>query len=168
VPIYVAALTSRTVEQAAAWADGIMPIFWSPERVERSKVWAARGRALAPQLGPLDVTLGLPTFIGDDLDGLRDVARQNLGLYTSFPFFQHLFRASGFAAEVDQMEKGEGAAAFSDELLDSFCLIGPIERCQAQLDAFRAAGVDFPILYPPIGPDAARSVIQAFRRDRTS
>jgi alkanesulfonate monooxygenase SsuD/methylene tetrahydromethanopterin reductase-like flavin-dependent oxidoreductase (luciferase family) len=168
VPIYVAALTSRTVEQAAALADGIMPMFWSPERVERSKLWATRGRALAPQMGSLDVTLGLPTFIGDDLDGLRDFARQNLGLYTSFPFFQHLFRASGFAAEADQMEKGEGVAALSDELLDSFCLIGPIERCQAQLDAFRAAGVDLPILYPPIGPDAANSVIQAFRRDTTS
>jgi alkanesulfonate monooxygenase SsuD/methylene tetrahydromethanopterin reductase-like flavin-dependent oxidoreductase (luciferase family) len=165
VPLYMAALTSRTVEQGAALADGIMPMFWSPDRVERSKVWATRGRAAAPQLGPLDVTLGLPTFIGDDLDELRDIARQNLGLYTTFPFFQHLFRASGFTAEADRMEKGEGVAALTDELLDSCCLIGPIERCQARLDAYRAAGVAMPILYPPIGPDAARDVIQAFRRD---
>jgi hypothetical protein len=89
-------------------------------RVERSKRW---------ELGALDVTLGLPPVIGDELDGLRDAARQNLVLYTSFPFFQYLFRASGFAAEADAMEKGAGLAALSDELLDSFCLIGPIERC---------------------------------------
>src|SRR5215211_7213900 len=36
VPIYVAALTSRTVERAAAVADGIMPLFWSVERVKQS------------------------------------------------------------------------------------------------------------------------------------
>ena len=165
VPIYVAALTSRTIEQAAELADGIMPTFWSPQRIEQAKVWAARGRATAPGLGPLDVTLGLPTFIGDDLDALREAARQNLALYTFFPFFQRMFRASGFTAEANAMEQGAGPAALSDELLDSFCLIGPIERCEARLATYRAAGVDLPILNPPIGPDAARSVIQAFRRD---
>ena len=36
VPVYVAAITSGTVENAAEIADGIMPIFWSPERVRRS------------------------------------------------------------------------------------------------------------------------------------
>ena len=46
------------------------------------------------ELPALDVTLGLPTFIGDDLDALRDAARQNLVLYTTFPAFQRLFRAS--------------------------------------------------------------------------
>lgn len=168
VPIYVAALTSRTVEQAAELADGIMPTFWSPERVEQAKVWAARGRARAPELGPLDVTLGLPTFIGDDLDLMRDAARQNLVLYTFFPFFQRMFRASGFAVEADAMEQGLGLASLSGELLDSFCLIGPIERCQERLAAFRAAGVDLPILNPPIGPGGARNVIQAFRREPTS
>ena len=73
-----------------------MPLFWSPERVQQSKVWARRGRAAAPELGPLEVTLGLPTYIGDALDAQRNVARQNLALYSTFPFFQRLFRASGF------------------------------------------------------------------------
>jgi hypothetical protein len=51
-----------------------------------------------------------------------------------------------------------------DRLLDGICLIGPMERCQERLAAFREAGVDLPILYPPIGVDGARQVIQAFRR----
>ena len=163
VPIYVAALTSRTVEQAAEVADGIMPHFWSPERVKQSRAWVDRGRAKAGGLGRLDVTLGLPVFLGEDLGALRDAARQNLALYTSFPFFQRLFRASGFAAEADQMEKGAGPASLSDGLLDAICLIGPIERCRQRLAGFREAGVDLPILSPPIGPDAAREVIRAFR-----
>jgi alkanesulfonate monooxygenase SsuD/methylene tetrahydromethanopterin reductase-like flavin-dependent oxidoreductase (luciferase family) len=164
VPVYVAAITSRMVEQAAEIADGIMPIFWSPERVRKSKAWADRGRARAPGMAPLDITLGLPTFIGDDLEVLRDTARQNLALYTFFPFFQRLFRASGFAAEADAMERGLGGAALSSELLDSICLIGPLERCWQRLAEYRSAGVDMPILLPPLGVDGARQVIDAFSR----
>jgi len=164
VPIYVAAVTSRTVELASELADGIMPFLWSASRVAKSKAWIDRGRAKASGLGKIDVTVGLPTFIGDDVKAMRDVARQNLGLYTTFPFFQRLFRASGFAEEAAQMEKGAGGSALSDRLLDAVCLSGPIARCREQLAAFRAAGTDLPILVPPIGIDGARAVIKAFRR----
>ena len=164
VPIYVAAITSRTVELASELADGIMPFLWSAARVAESKAWIDRGRARASGLGKVDVTVGLPIFIGDDVKAMRDVARQNLGLYTTFPFFQRLFRASGFAAEAAQMEKGGGGASLSDRLLDAVCLSGPIARCREQLTAFRAAGADLPILVPPIGVEGARAVIKAFRR----
>jgi hypothetical protein len=108
--------------------------------------------------------IGLPTFMGNDLETLRDAARQNLGLFTTFPFFQRLFRASGFADEATQMEQGAGPAALSDRLLDAVCLLGPEARYSEQLAAFRAAGVDLPILLPPAGVEGARAVIQAFRR----
>ena len=70
VPIYVAAATSRTVELASELAEGIMPVFWSAERVKKSKTWTGRGRAKASGLGKVDVTLGLPTFIGEDLKAM--------------------------------------------------------------------------------------------------
>src|SRR6266481_3409887 len=143
-------------------ADGIMPTMWSPERVTQSAARAGQGRAQAPHLPALDITLGLPTFIGDNLDSLRDAARQNLGLYTFFPYFQRMWRESGFGTEADQMKNGAGPAALSDRLLDSFCLLGPVTSCQERLAAYRAAGVTLPILNPPIGPDAALAVIRAF------
>jgi 5,10-methylenetetrahydromethanopterin reductase len=164
VPIYVAAVSSRTVELASELADGIMPFLWSADRVKKSKAWIERGRAKASGLGKVDVTLGLPTFIGDDLKAMHEAARANLGLYTTFPFFQRLFRASGFGPEADQMEKGVGGASLSDRLLDAVCLSGPIPSCREHLTAFRAAGVDLPILVPPIGAEGARAVIKAFRR----
>lgn len=164
VPIHVAALTSRMIERAAEVADGIMPTFWSPERVERARTWTARGRARSPELGPLEITLGLPTFPGEDLDALHETARQNLGLYTYFPFFQNLFRASGFPVEADAMERGAGPGALSDVLLDSFCLIGTVEHCRERLSEYRAAGVDLPILNPAIGVEAARDLIHTFAR----
>ncbi|PYN42990.1 MAG: hypothetical protein DME00_27815 [Candidatus Rokuibacteriota bacterium] len=62
-----------------------MPFLWSADRVKKSKTWTDRGRAKASGLGKVDVTLGLPTFIGDDVKAMREAARANLGLYTTFP-----------------------------------------------------------------------------------
>jgi len=164
VPLYVATLASPTVELAGELADGMMPFLWPAARIAKCKAWAARGRARSRGLAQLDITLGLPTFIGDDLDVLRDAARQNLVLYTTFPFFQRLARASGFEDEAALMEQGVGLASLTARLLDSVCLFGPVSRCREQMTAFRKAGVDLPILVPPIGVEGARAVIQAFRR----
>ena len=164
VPIYLAAMPSPTVELAGELADGVMPFMWSAARVARSKVWAARGRAKVPGRAPLEIAHGIPTFIGDDIDALRSSARANLALFTTFPFYQRMFRASGFAEEAEKAEAGAGGASLSDRMLDAICLIGPISRCREQLAAFRASGVDLPILSPPIGVDGARQVIRAFRR----
>ncbi len=155
---------SRTVELASELADRIMPFLWSADRVTKSKAWIDRGRASASGLGTVDVTLAFPTFIGDDVKAMREAARANLGLYTTFPFFQRLFRASGFAPEADQMEKGVGGPSLSDRILDAVCFTGPLTRCREQLAAFRSAGVEFPILFTSIGVGSARAVIKAFRR----
>jgi alkanesulfonate monooxygenase SsuD/methylene tetrahydromethanopterin reductase-like flavin-dependent oxidoreductase (luciferase family) len=160
VPIYLGALTSPTVDLAGELADGVMPFMWSAERVARSKVWAARGRARASGRIPLEIAHGIPTFIGDDIDEMRNAARANLALFTTFPFYQRMFRASGFAEEAAEAEAGAGGDSLSDRLLAAVCLIGPVSRCREQLAAFRAAGVDLPIL----GVDGAREVIRAFRQ----
>lgn len=162
VPIYLGALTSTTVKLAGELADGVMPFLWSPERIARGKAWGELGRAKAAVRSRLEMTLGLPTFIGDDLPTLIATARANLGLYTTLPFFQHLLRVSGFTAEAEKAEQGAGAASLSDAFLDAVCLIGPVGHCRERLAAFRAAGLDLPILMPPIGVEGARAVIKAF------
>ena len=165
VPVYLSALVSTAVEMAGEFADGLMPFLWTAERVAKSQVWADRGRARAHGLGPLDITLGLPTYIGNDVARMREVARQNLGLFTTFPFFQRLFRVSGFEEEAERMEQGHvGPESLTDRILDAVCLLGPLERCQEQLSAFRGSGVDMPILTPPLGVEPTRALIRAFRR----
>jgi alkanesulfonate monooxygenase SsuD/methylene tetrahydromethanopterin reductase-like flavin-dependent oxidoreductase (luciferase family) len=164
VPIHLGGLTSPTVELAGEIADGLMPLWWSVQRVARSRVWIERGRARSGGKSKLEVTLGLPTFVGDDIAGLRQIARANLGLFTTLPFFQRLMRTSGFATEAAQAEQGAGGAALSDRLLDEICLIGPVSRCRQRLAEYLDAGLDLPILWPAAGVDAARAVIQAFRQ----
>ena len=92
VPIH-RGLTSRTVELAGELADGVMPFLWSAERIAHSKSWAARGRARAPERGKLEIALGLPIFVGDDVSTAITMARANLGLFASLPFF-HICCAS--------------------------------------------------------------------------
>ncbi|WP_103380945.1 LLM class flavin-dependent oxidoreductase [Pseudonocardia dioxanivorans] len=162
VPLYVAAMGREAVELSGEIADGAMPTFWSPQRVAQSKEWIAEGRSRSVGPGPFDLTLGIPTFLGSDLAGCRDAARQNLALYTGLPFFRRMWRSSGYVAEVEQMEAGDGAASLSDAMLDSFCLLGPVARCRERLAEYRSSGVDLPILGPPVGPGPARQVIDAF------
>jgi alkanesulfonate monooxygenase SsuD/methylene tetrahydromethanopterin reductase-like flavin-dependent oxidoreductase (luciferase family) len=83
VPIDLGALTSPTVELAGEVADGLMPFLWSAERIARSRAWISRGRAKVAGRARLEITLGLPTFVGSDMAGLREAARANLGLYTT-------------------------------------------------------------------------------------
>jgi alkanesulfonate monooxygenase SsuD/methylene tetrahydromethanopterin reductase-like flavin-dependent oxidoreductase (luciferase family) len=163
VPIYLAALTSQNVELAGEIADGVMPLWWSAERVARSKRWVDRGRAKSGR-GKPEMTLGLPTYVGDDIGALREAARANLAIFTTLPFFQRLMRASGFADEAHQAEQGAAGASLSDRLLDAICLIGPAARCRERIAQYRDAGLDLPILWPGLGIDSAREVIAAFRQ----
>jgi len=164
VPMHMAALNSKAVELAGEIADGVMPFLWPASRVAKSQEWIARGLAKTVGRGPCELSLGLPTYIGDNLDDMRALARQNLGLYATFPYYQRLFRLSGFEREAELAEQGATTEALSDRLLDALCLMGPVSRCREQLQAFRSAGVDLPILYPAIGVEAARRTIQAFRQ----
>ena len=161
VPIHLGGLTSRTVELAGELADGVMPFLWSAERIARSKSWAARGRARAPERGKLEIALGLPIFVGDDVSTAITMARANLGLFASLPFFQHLLRVSGFEQEAIRAESGGGPDSLSDRFLDAVCLIGPLSRCRERLAAFMEAGVDLPILMPPVDLNGVRSTIDA-------
>jgi alkanesulfonate monooxygenase SsuD/methylene tetrahydromethanopterin reductase-like flavin-dependent oxidoreductase (luciferase family) len=164
VPIYLAALTSQNVELAGEIADGVMPLWWSVERVARSKRWVDRGRATSGGRAKLNLTLGIPTFLGDDIDALRAAARANLGIFAALQFFQRLMRASGFAEEADRAEQGAGGDALSDRLLVAVCLIGPVARCRQRIVQYREAGLDLPILWPGLGVDSAREVIAAFQQ----
>ena len=38
-----------------------------------------------------------------------------------------------------------GAGSLTNELLDSICLIGPLDRCKQRLAEYREAGIDLPI-----------------------
>jgi alkanesulfonate monooxygenase SsuD/methylene tetrahydromethanopterin reductase-like flavin-dependent oxidoreductase (luciferase family) len=156
IPIYLGALALETVELAGEIADGSMLYLCTPDRVKESVGRLQRGAAKAGRNpDTIETTLGIPVYMSDDIEAAKAGARANLALSGSLPFYNRLFRRSGFVQEAEALSqavaKGDqaaAAAAISDEMADSMCLVGPASRCRERLQAFREAGVQMPILVP--------------------
>src|ERR687894_2012115 len=83
IPVMLAALGPKNVELAAEIAEAWEPIFFMPERA--GSVWGdslAAGKAKRdPALGDLQIVVGVPVAIGEDVDALHDLVRPHLALY---------------------------------------------------------------------------------------
>jgi F420-dependent oxidoreductase-like protein len=156
IPIAVAAVGPKNVALAAELAEGWEPFFYLPEKA--AQVWGgpvAEGTAKRdPALGPLDVIAQAPLAIGDDVTGLRDLARPFFALYIGGMgargknFYNTLARRIGYEAEAERIQdayldgrKDEAAAAVPAELLERTSLIGPESYVRDRLAAWREAGV---------------------------
>jgi F420-dependent oxidoreductase-like protein len=179
IPISIAALSPKGVEQTAEIADGWMPLFFHPERAQ-----AAWGDALAagaarrdPGLGDLDIVVTLPVLIGEHVDPYVQAYRERVALYVGgmgargANFYNDLAIRYGYedeAATVQELylagAKADAAAALPDELISSTALIGTEAHVRERLGALRAAGVTT-ILATPLSLDATDRIetIEAVR-----
>jgi F420-dependent oxidoreductase-like protein len=156
VPIYVASLGPRNVRMTAEVADGWLPIFYLPEKVD--EVWGADLAAGAakrpPELGPLEVVAGGLLAVGDDAAGMRDLARPMLALYVGGMgakgrnFYNDLARRFGYEAEAEKIQdlyldgrKDEAAAAVPPGLLEAATICGPEGYVRDRIAAYRDTGV---------------------------
>jgi F420-dependent oxidoreductase-like protein len=172
IPIYVASLGDKNVRMTAELADGWLPFLYDPERA--SDVWGdalAAGREKRPEdLGPLEVVAGGPLAIGEDVTGLRDLARPQIALYVGGMgakgrnFYHDLLCRYGYAAEADRIQdlylagrKAEAAAAVPAELLERTSLIGPESYVRDRVQAYRDAGVTI-LNVTPLGSDPRRLI----------
>jgi F420-dependent oxidoreductase-like protein len=156
IPIALAAIGPKNVELAAELAESWMPIFYLPEKA--AEVWGAAvagGMAKRdPSLGPLDVIAHARLAIGDDVTGLRDVARPELALYIGGMgargrnFYYDLAGRLGYEAEAKAIQdayldgrKGEAEALVPADLAERTTLIGPESYVRERVAAYREAGV---------------------------
>ena len=174
IPIYVAALGPKNVRMAAEVADGWLPLFYLPEKVD--DVWgddlAAGAAARADDLGPLEIVAGGLLAVGDDAAGMRELARPMIALYVGGMgargrnFYNDLAQRYGFEAEAKEIqdlyldgEKDEAAAAVPDGLLEAATICGPEGYVRDRIAAFKAAGVTS-LNVTPIAPDVPALVTQ--------
>ncbi|GGN88826.1 LLM class F420-dependent oxidoreductase [Actinoplanes lobatus] len=156
IPVYVASLGAANVRMTAELADGWLPFLYIPERA--ADVWGkplAEGTAKRDaDLAPLEVVAGGPLAIGDDVTGLRDLARPIVALYVGGMgakgrnFYHDVVSRYGFEAAADRIQelylsghKQEAAAAVPDELLELTSLIGPESYVRDRIAAYKEAGV---------------------------
>ena len=180
VPVLLAAIGPKNVELAAEIAEAWEPIFFHPERA--ADVW---GPALAAgtakrdaSLGELDVVVGVPVAIGEDVDHLVEAVRPGIALYVGGMgargrnFYNDLARRYGYEAEAGLIQelylsgrKEEAAAAVPEELVRATSLIGPESHVAERIAAFAAAGVTTLNLQPLDDTRAGRlATVQTMRR----
>lgn len=96
----------------------------------------------------------------------RAAAKATVARYGALPFYNQLFRNSGFVQEAEALRRGNPQAV-SDRMAEELVLIGPPARCRARVEACRAAGIQLPIIRPvPVGDQtyeqALRVAIETF------
>ena len=169
IPIYVASLGARSVEETAATANGWLPFMVYPERMDR--VWGDAVQAgLArrdPALGDLDVVAGGLVAIGDDAAQYREWARPMAALYIGGMgakgknFYNDLCCRYGFADEAEAVQdayldgrRDEAMAVLPDELIENTTLCGDEAYVVDRLAAYKEAGVTS-LNVSPVGGDPA-------------
>ncbi len=158
IPLYIAAIGPKNLEQTGEIADGALVIFPSAEHLEETTVSHLRaGREKAGKtLEGFDICPTLPLAVGDDKDvsRLADTFRPYTALYVGGMgsakqnFYNQLARRMGYekqAAEIQEMylsgDKQGAAAAIPHDLIDKTTLLGSVERIADRMKAYAAAGV---------------------------
>jgi F420-dependent oxidoreductase-like protein len=176
IPIYIAALGPKSVEQAAEIADGWIPHLFHPEKAHL--VWgdalAAGAAKRSPELGPLEVNAGGMVAIGEGAEtkALLDLARPIFALYVGGMgakgknFYNDVARSYGYereAAEIQDLylsgKKKEAEALIPTEWLEAANLVGPASYVRERLAAFREAGVTN-LSLTPASEDPAATIAQ--------
>jgi len=163
VPVYIAGLTQGAATLAGEVADGLMPYMSTPEYIKELKGYVAEGAKKAGRdPSEIDITLGIPSVVSEDLELARKAGKRGFSGYLRFPFYQRLMRNNGFGDAIDKIQGGaDPVEVYTDEMLDSVALVGPPERCRERLQAYREAGVDLPIIVPsPAGKQSNVEVMK--------
>jgi F420-dependent oxidoreductase-like protein len=162
IPIYIASLRPKSVEQAAEIADGWLPFFLSPKRlpVYRSALEAGFAKAGGGKnLESFDIAPPVTVIQGDDVEACLDSIKPVLALYIGGMgargknFYNEIICRYGFADAAKKIQdlyldgkRNEAIAAVPDELADEVSLCGPKERIRDRLAEWKASGITTMIL----------------------
>jgi F420-dependent oxidoreductase-like protein len=146
IPIYLAAIGPKAVEQAFELADGWLPIFWSPEKA-RDVFPVDRARA------GFDIAPSVPAVVTDDVESARGAMKEYYAFYIGgmgakrTNFYNDLFARYGYEAEAKAVQElflggnqRDAAASVPDAFVDEVALIGSVEQIADRLAAWRESG----------------------------
>ena len=146
IPIYLAAIGPKAVEQTFEIADGWLPIFWSPEKA-RTVFPVDRARQ------GFDVAATAPAIVTDDVESARNMLKEYYSFYIGGMgargknFYNDLFTRYGYEGEAREIQdlfldgkQREAAAKVPDAFVDEVALVGSVERIRDRLAAWRESG----------------------------
>jgi len=167
VPMYIAAITPKSIAQTGEIADGIFPIHWPKTRFVSLRDELALGAAKAGKSGS-DLTIAPFTNIyvldGTDDEKKWQAARQPLFHYINRmgDFYWNMLASNGFETEVGASRSAwsndrdmDGAfAAISEQMVREIQVVGPIESVAEQLAERSTLGADVQMVQMPGGTAA--------------
>jgi F420-dependent oxidoreductase-like protein len=149
IPLYLAAVGSRNIELAGEIADGWLPLFVFPEKIERMY-----GPSLAGTGPDFDIAAMVMTLITDDVRSALDGVKMMLTLYIggmgakSRNFHADIIGRMGYAEAAEEIQalylagrRDEAFNAIPDELADGISLVGPVGRIRERLELWRKSPV---------------------------
>ena len=160
LPIYVASLGPANVKNTAELADGWLPMWFSPYRMQNYQPWLdegmQRGQASnAPKaLDDFQIQAACTVIVNDDVGECIRQMRPNVALYMggmgakSKNFHNDVMVRYGYAdaaASVQDLylsgRRAEAMEALPDEFIDEMALIGPADRIRERYKAWEDCGI---------------------------
>ena len=152
MPIYIASLSSASLRLTGELADGWLPIFLVPTRMDAAMADLKAGAESAGRsLGDIAISPQVSAYVTDDVPAARDRERPHIAFYIGGMgvFYHRYMHRIGFGEEADRIREAylardrDGAARLvTDEMVDAMSIIGSPQQCRVQMQAFFDAGVD--------------------------
>ncbi len=155
IKIYTAAIAPNGLKTAGEVADGVQPIFMSPEKAAIITGPVLEGMAAAgrPQsLANFDITPFVRVSMGDDLQKCRDALRPEIALYVggmgarTKNFYNDHAKRLGYADAAVKIQdaflagrRDEAMAAVPDAMIDEIALVGSPDRIRGRIKDWKAA-----------------------------
>ena len=167
IPIHIASISPKSMEQLGSFADGWEPIYW-PKSKYRAGMEVVRQGAIAAGRDPkgVECVASLTTVINPDPVKAKIQAAGPISWYITNmgDFYHRMLTRNGFGEEVAAIRKvaethrplpfqtnPEIMAAMGDRMLEETAIWGDLETVAAGIEERRQLGVDMPIISMPQG-----------------
>jgi F420-dependent oxidoreductase-like protein len=156
IPIYSAAITPAGLACAAEVADGVFPVWMSPEKFGVIEQHLDKGFAKTGgqrNLGNFAVAPAVMVSLGDDIKQCRMPIKQMLALYIGGMgardknFYTNYASAMGYGEQALQIQalylagdKKAAVMAVPDQLVDEIALVGNGQQIRERAEVWKEAG----------------------------
>ena len=157
IPVSLSALFPKMTALGGEIADGVILTRSTLASAATARAHVADGAARAGRdARSIEIASLLPASVASDRNEAFAAARPGLAFYAGFfPRYNRLLSESGFPAEAAAVAKAWAAGdtpaaerAVTDELIAATGIAGTPAECRDRLEAYRASGLDLPIISP--------------------